>query len=147
MRVVLSLSVIGGLTALALQLDADCGAELCDCFQVPQYLQVLQRENNRTGMLEVDGQTILQVMANKEEIAREVLAGRLKLRDAAARLRDVGQAVSYDWDHYRWTEPNWSEERRCCQYVIDHIRGILLDQNQDPAATVRVLELEADECR
>jgi hypothetical protein len=139
-------ALLGGLTFLALQLDVGQVVDGCDSVNFPRHLLTLNHECDRTEHLDAKDQAILRSMEAKEQIARDVLAGRLSLRAAAAQFRVVAQTVTYDWDLYRFSQPTWSEERRCCQYVIDSVVELLFLENQEPTEAVRKLTKEAEEC-
>jgi phage FluMu protein gp41 len=147
MRLVVSLGLIGGLTVLALQVDVGRVADGCDLFNVPKSLQTISQEGKRGQSLDAQDQVILRRMQTQDQIAKEVLAGRLSLNEAAAQFRVLANDAPYDWDHYRPTHPTWSLERRCCQYVIDHIKGLVMGQEQKYAVRMRELTKEAEECR
>jgi hypothetical protein len=143
-RLVTCVGLLGGLTALALQLDNDWAGQVRDCFSVPRNLVLLQDESVRSDELERKQEGVTRVIARKDEIARAVIAGRLSLREAAALFREAGAGVPYDWDTALTTHPEWSLERRCCQYVISTVEYQLRCEDRDPRPVVEALTREAD---
>jgi hypothetical protein len=148
LRVLVSLSLIAGLMIVGLNQDRDWIANFGDLGRLGYDFENLRRQRDRGEDLEVLSRATADRMGLKDKIAREVLAGRLRLRSAAARFRVLCDGVAYVWDHYKQTHPAWSEERRCCQYVIDSAAALLRDDaNSDALEIIGDLTKQADECK
>jgi hypothetical protein len=76
-----------------------------------------------------DVKRIRQRLLHKKELAREVIAGRLTLLQAAARFRDLDrQPPRFYWSAFQVGYPGATDEERHCREVIRYVRMGLLDQ-------------------
>jgi hypothetical protein len=147
LRVLVSAGLVGGLMIGALQIDSDWLDELNELGNLPQQVAYLYRQNRYGEKLQATSDETFKRIRAKDRIAREVLAGRLDLRAAVASFVEVSKDATYDWDHYQPSRPDWSAQRRCAQYVIDLVEGLLIQAHRDPTPVVSALTEEADACR
>jgi hypothetical protein len=122
--------------------QAETSALVRDACKVPEYLSILARSRTRKQELNAKLAASHDLMARKERLGRDVLAGRLTLRQAAARFWEAAKAVDYPWDHYADSHPEWPREVRCGHYLIDQIIPILEDEGKDATPTVAKLWAE-----
>jgi len=59
-----------------------------------------------------------------EELARAVMEGRLTLREAAVRLRDLYRAPDFPWETVARRFPGASDEECCCRLLIQALRSL-----------------------
>jgi hypothetical protein len=147
LRVLVSAGLVGGLMIGALQVDSDWLDELSELGNLPQQVGYLYHQNRFGEKLQEKSDETLKRILAKNRIARDVVAGRVDLRAAVASFVEVSKDASYDWDHYKQSCPHWSAQRRCAQYVIDLVAGLLIDGHRDPTALVLALTEQADACR
>ena len=62
-------------------------------------------------------------MERKDQLSRDVLAGRITLREAAYLFREASEGCPYLWDYLVESHPDWQVEKRCAYYVIDGVRA------------------------
>src|SRR5262249_26386093 len=75
-----------------------------------------------------------------------VIAGRLTLREAAARYRALARGnPDFPWETFRRTYAGASDEERFCRQVIDAVQMELKDQPDEAAEVVARLEAELQE--
>src|SRR5262249_62267097 len=102
-------------------------------------------EAERAARLAEDDGAALRRMAVKEEAAEEAAAGRLSLRETAARFRDSDAGVPESYrSAWRITVPGGSEDERYCRQVLLYV-GWLVQQGDARAAALDRLQAELDE--
>src|SRR5262249_23106359 len=75
-----------------------------------------------------------------------VIAGRLTLREAAARYRALARGnPDFPWETFHRTYAGASEEERFCRQVIDAVQKELRDQPDEAARVVARLVAELEE--
>jgi hypothetical protein len=81
-----------------------------------------------------------------QALARDLAGGRVRLLEAAARLRDLDRgAPGFNWEAFRLSFPGVSDDERHCREMIEWVRAVnLVDAPQDEA-TPRRLEAELRE--
>jgi hypothetical protein len=85
---------------------------------------------------------VVRRLHEKQALAREVADGRLTLRDAAARYRELDEAApGFHWEEFRRKYPGASDEERHCREVISFVRG-LPDRKDGEEAVAARLESE-----
>jgi hypothetical protein len=94
----------------------------------------LLREGYRDEALEQRLVVVRQVSAGKREVTAEVLAGRLTLREAAERFRQLNALLD------NGTAPRAGTEEERCLYVIYWAQGELPEQPGGAAVLARLEE-------
>jgi hypothetical protein len=143
LRIVVCLALVFVLTAGATQINQDGLMHyLGDLCSLPTNFARAQKAREYSIDLATQREAIAVRIEQKEQIAREVMEGRLPLRQAADRLYEVSKASPYDWDIYRDEHPDWSMQVRCAYLVIDEVEAILRDQQQEPSPVTAPLRKE-----
>jgi hypothetical protein len=81
----------------------------------------------------------------RKRIARQVLAGKLSLLQAAVRYQDLNE--SYDdfcWEDFRTRYPGATDDEHACRQVIEFVKIELSDHPQLSGLTVTKLEQELE---
>jgi hypothetical protein len=89
----------------------------------------------------------MRLIVRREEakmgVVRDLLAGRLTLRQAAALFRDLDQGPpAFNWEEFRRAYPCDTDEERHCREVIDCVRGVLPANSPESEAIARRFEAE-----
>jgi hypothetical protein len=81
----------------------------------------------------------------KREVAMELVAHRLSLREAAARFQELNTLTGDArwWEIYRQRYPGQSDEERHCKEVILYVEAMVSDELPEQAAAV-TSRLEAE---
>jgi hypothetical protein len=83
--------------------------------------------------------------AAKGEVVQEVIAGRLALLEAAARLREFdAQVPDFPVTTIRLTVPGSSDEERYCRIVIWKAKSLLAQRPAEAEKVVQRLEVELE---
>jgi hypothetical protein len=144
-RVLTGLLIIGGATLTALQLDMEALATFStDLVHVVDNELMLQRAHGRCEELQVEFQHTQGRMAQKRQLAKEVIAGRLTLRQAAAQFEAMSRGVPYGWDHCAASHPEWPLLIRCAHYVIEQVEYEMALQPKEAPAVLAKLRAEKD---
>jgi hypothetical protein len=123
MNMLLRLTLLAGLLTVALA-AATKSAALATCFgldvrALPSKLEELQVAVRYGEQLEAKRLVTLQRTAAREATAMEAATGRLSLREAADRFRDLdGDLPALTRRMFRMQCPGQSEEERYCRQVI-----------------------------
>jgi hypothetical protein len=79
----------------------------------------------------------------KEELGREVVAGRLALVDAAARFRELDeQPPKFHYEEFRDSHPGMTDDECRCREVILFLRSMLAARGERDSPVVSRLEEE-----
>jgi hypothetical protein len=145
-RILVSVTIVGGVVAGAYLLDLAALAETSCTFQGwPVDYFRLQDQSDRSKALTAQRERVQAIAKQKRALAHELLAGRLTLRQAAGLYWDVSKNAPYPWDHCARNHPEWSLEVRCAKYVIEEVTSIVMDEsNRHPAELVAKLEAEKE---
>jgi hypothetical protein len=82
-----------------------------------------ERARLQTNELVAKDRQVLANLEGKQEVVRELLDGRLTLREAAARFQKLNEACSvYDWERFRETFAGRTDEERHCRQVLVTVR-------------------------
>jgi hypothetical protein len=142
-RVLVSVAIIGGVMIAMLQLDQDTlGVIARELQYAPTCYMELRSEQEKAQALEVVGRQVLNSIEGKKQIAGEVAAGRMTLRQAVVQFAEVAKGCPYDWDHHAQDHPEWSQNVRYAQYVIYEVEWVLYCKVQDSADIVARLQAE-----
>ena len=126
--------VVGGLCVGAMYADQKRLARVArDMWELPINHRQARHESQRCEDLTAQQTATNQRVERKDQLSREVLAGRLSLREAAYQFRDASEGCPYSWDYLVESHPEWAIEKRCAYYVIDGVRAELKNAGQDPA--------------
>jgi hypothetical protein len=104
-----------------------------------------QVESNlqRAERLEAERQRVLQRQNGQMVVAEEVVAGRLTLLQAAARVRAIrADEPPLVWKMVRRRHPDLSQEEWLCAVVTDYVGRVLKDDPAQARALVRRLQAE-----
>ncbi len=81
-----------------------------------------------------------------QEVTDAVVAGRLSLLDAAARVRDIQSASPYfPWDRFRASYPGATDDERFCRMVIGMVYAPELKDGPQRVALAARLTAELEE--
>jgi len=144
-RIGTAVVVVGGLCVGAMYADQELLASLArDMWELPVNHRQVQHESLRFEDLTVAQAATAQRMERKDQLSRDVLAGRITLREAAYLFREASEGCPYLWDYLAERHPDWQVEKRCAYYVIDGVRAELKNAGQDPTPVVDDLLRQAD---
>ncbi|MCI0463915.1 MAG: hypothetical protein L0Z62_43835 [Gemmataceae bacterium] len=119
-RLALSVSVLGLLLGAACFTRPAWMARMnLDVWELPELLSWAEQERQREAELNDLATTLLGRMELKEQVQKELIAGRVSLTGAAARYRRLVPPTHYFWDHLRCTYPSMSDSESLCQYLVD----------------------------
>jgi hypothetical protein len=103
----------------------------------------MDAEGQRLAALEDGREEVLRRIDLKEQLAGEVIDGRLGLLGAAARFRDLTPATSPARHYLRFVYEGADDDERFCRAVIAWVRRLLKERR--PAEAERgVARLEAE---
>jgi hypothetical protein len=100
-------------------------------------------ETERSRRLDERLGTVLRCCSEERRLAREVVAGRLGLVEAAGRFRDLtADEPTFNRESFRRAYPGGSDEERYCRQVIAFVRVALSEQPGADPSVVGCLEAE-----
>jgi hypothetical protein len=109
---------------------------------MPALLRQVEHEKERQRVLEARGAEVTRSMTEQDELLEEVAAGRLALREAAARLRALlAEEPGFQPEAFRIAYPGATEDESYCRAVIDHV-GCLLGERPEQGRVVGRLQAE-----
>jgi hypothetical protein len=91
----------------------------------------------RQQKLDAEMQAALRRKARKARVVRALLAGRLRLTEAAAYFRALNQGTHFDWVQFRESFPGATDEERHCHQVISFAFAAASDHDPRRAEEVR----------
>ena len=109
-------------------------------WDLPGSLDMLEEAREREETLATKVELAKARRATLDRVARDLLAGRLTLSQAAGRFRDLLADCEALWAHLAEEVPGRTEEERLCRYVIGWATSLL---DRDREAVVRA-SLEAE---
>jgi hypothetical protein len=108
----------------------------------------LESDLQRAERLEAERQRVLQRCRGQMAVAAEVVAGRLTLLQAAARVRALrADEPPLVWKMVQRGHPGLSREEWLCRVVINYVGRVLYDDPAQARALVRRLRAELREHR
>jgi hypothetical protein len=108
--------------------------------------RVIQEEARRERNLEALHRTLFACLEDKDQVARELAAGRLSLVEAAARFRAIARETpGFDRAVFRRVHGGDSEEESYCWAVIQRVRDLLADHPAHAQEVAWRLEAELQE--
>jgi hypothetical protein len=120
------------------------GPEALD--NAPWIEDMLPRARQDAEKLEKSRQEIMWRGEERRAAVRELVAGRLTLLGAAARVRELDQAdPAYPWDRFHLLTPGASDDERHCRKVIGMIEGVLSPDSTEVEPAVRRCTAELQE--
>jgi hypothetical protein len=90
-----------------------------DVWDWPRWQHTFDAQSEREGELARRWQISARREQMKNEICRELIAGRLTLRQAARRFAEMPDPPERLWDELRQNYPGGDDEERMCRHVID----------------------------
>ncbi len=126
------------------------GAVICFCLTHPSddsrpAAADLDSGGARTegSALEERWQDLTQRVARRQRFCRELIAGRLTLREAAAQFQQLDAASkTFNWAHFRARVPGATDEEKQCHVAIEQVRSLLGGDPEQERAVTRRLEAE-----
>jgi hypothetical protein len=110
---------------------------------VPGESRALQDEVRRGRRLDAQLQEMWEVLAAKQRLVADVIAGRLTLDQAAERCRELNHQKTVFCEHvHSHAFPGRTEHQRHAREVIELVRAALEDQPEGAAAVLSRLEAE-----
>jgi hypothetical protein len=101
------------------------------------------QERARSERLNRSKQYWQRCFSGKDQVARDLYAGRTDLLGAAAAFRRLQADVpGYDWETFLWHFPADSEEESLCLAVIDYVERASGDETAERAALAARLREE-----
>src|SRR4051812_27151249 len=124
MTILLRLFLCVGVLALALVglslLPTEPTALVVNPFELPVLLAELGREDARRESLDKRNEVILERINAKEIVLEALVAGKLKLWEAAARYADLETSLPFfNWSVFRASYPGRTDTERHCREVFD----------------------------
>jgi hypothetical protein len=146
-RLYVSSSLAVGLVALACFTGTGAPHEAgLDFWRLPQAQREAEDGLRQSDALDARLRVVLDCHAAKERALAALLAGRLPLREAAARFRRADLAnPSFPWSIFPDLFPGANDAERHAREVIEHARVALRDEPARAAAVVSRLEAELQE--
>lgn len=116
-----------------------------DAGGVDKLLREIESEARRRQELEARGKVLFAILAAKQQLAREVAAGRLNLLEAAERFRNLNESLpDFDLFHFRRGNPGDSDVERLCRQVLAVVAETL-EEDGDPGTAAPIMaRLEAE---
>src|SRR5262249_28652477 len=106
----------------------------------------LQRERRRRAEIEGERDAVFQCREAKIAVVFRVAAGRVSLREAAARFRDINASRrNFPWDRFREAHPGATDDERHCREVIRWVRWWVEEEQGSGRSLSRRLEAELKE--
>jgi hypothetical protein len=90
-----------------------------DVWEWPRWQHTLDSQSEREGELGRRWQISARREQLKNEICRELIEGRLTLRQAARRFAELPDPPERLWEDLRQNYPEGGDEERMCRHVID----------------------------
>jgi hypothetical protein len=101
-----------------------------------EYQEALERGRWLDEEVQVRVEVCMWRIQHKYQIAREVLAGRVSLVEAAVQFRALNeQAPTIEWESYRSSHPGRNDAERHCHEVFRFAQQIVADE-QTPSDSV-----------
>jgi hypothetical protein len=125
-----------------------CTGGQLDCQQWLDSLETLEAAHDREAAWTEQLAAVQESMAAKGRVATDLTAGRLTLRAAAFRFRELDrQRPDFNWKAFRHVYPAASDGERQAREVIQAVRAIVgvAPWQEGPPVVVR-LEAELREC-
>jgi len=127
-----------------------CGVHLVKVARAPRIgpeetgaVQWLLEENRRSEDLDSRLAVAHRLRLAKRELAAEVMAGRLTLREAAGRCHSLDlQTPNFNWEAFLRNNPGQSEGECYCWQVIRYVEELLGDRPSEAAEVCARLEAE-----
>lgn len=136
-------TILTAMTAILARMDPEEYTQLAAGFlELPHNCFVYADETQRSDSIAGEKQAVTERVQAKKQLVRDVLEGKVSLRQAAEHYGELCRDIAYAWDCFGKDHPNWSEEMRNMQRVIDEVKYLLLDEGQDPTEAVARLEAE-----
>ena len=105
-----------------------------------------ERARLKTEELVAKDRQVVDNLEGKQKVVRQLLDGRLTLREAAARFQELNEACSvYDWERFRETFPGRTDEERHCRQVLVAVRPYLDSSVSASRELLARLETELEE--
>jgi len=109
----------------------------------PKWGHALEEATEHAFALDAQQRAVHQRMESKNQVAWEVIAGRLPLTEAAARFRDLCSSSPYfNEERYLTFNPGVSDEERYCRVLIAWVRMVLYDRPEHAREVATRLEAE-----
>jgi hypothetical protein len=135
--------VLCGLGVAAFLLYSGGGGWFPELGEWPGARRELEEAERRSAELTEQAQGGVARLWAKERVAEEVIAGRLTLRQAAARYRHLARAhPGFFWKQYREAYPGPTDWERHCQEVLALVRHRLRDRPDQARAVLDRLGAE-----
>jgi len=135
-----------GLAAAGFRFQAtpNFGELRLDFWNVPAWLRTEAEEDEKTEVLKERLRVVTDRIHAKNRVSEELLAGRLTLRQAAARFRDLKREPPDYWQTYRLVEPACLGAEEQCRQVIDWTATLVGPQTPKAVALRARLEEELE---
>jgi hypothetical protein len=134
----LFLAPLAGLTYAYPEWPADAGLDL---WNMPSLRSEIEQRQQRYDELDAQLRATEQRMACKNEVALDLIDGRITLREAIAAFRSANTNNRYFIPVMRYRYPNASEDELHARNVLDTIVGLL---DRDPRREEILAHLYAD---
>jgi hypothetical protein len=110
-----------------------------NCSDLPRVLKWLHDENEKGEILETRDREVLALTDKKWQVARDLVAGRLTLLEAAARYRDLPGINKEVWLKTVRSEPGTTDSECFCRHAIGWVRHVLEFDAPSPSVRADVL--------
>src|SRR5262249_23603605 len=108
-------------------------------------LRAIESSRDVKQDLERRNAAVIDRITAKDQVADEVIAGRLTLVEAAARFRDLNAVPPDHPDPYRTTYPGGSDREKLCRQVISWVASATGRAQAEARALVACLEAELED--
>jgi hypothetical protein len=151
MKKLLLLALCGTLAGLAVKINGELSSHRAedpewDWWNLPRSLRMLTEEELRQAELEELGANALQGIARREEVACQLVDGRLTLGQAASRLREIEDAtLPANRKALDRADPDDSDPLRYHRQALRLVQTYLYNRSTEPPGLLNRLEAELEQ--
>jgi hypothetical protein len=131
----LALAGLAGISQAVPEWAEDSGF---DFWNLPQMNRQLEVQARRTEDLDARMESTLSRIEMRERVVDELVAGQISLHEAAAKFRELTEAVPKYVEIIALQYPNMPEEERYCCYMLDYVWRSQGFPNEPTPALIRL---------
>jgi len=140
---VLAALALGGLAGMSQAVPEWVEDSGLDFWNLPRVNRQLELQARRTEDLDARLENTFSRIEIRQRVVDQILAGQMSLREAAAKFRELTQAVPKHVELVKLHYPDMSEDEMYCRYVLDYLwRGCGFPKEPTPVLLKLQRELE-----